>query len=179
MIFVRKRNLSWWKNWICNKPWCWFLSCNLYRLFFWGGGVGPGRRINVICNRTNGKNPLFFYEKTNEIKIFVEKKKCINETKFVHLPSVMAVLIVFCRLYKQNMIIINNTWRWVVFLRSLKCLQYKPTFQSKSFKLLSLSWSYHANLSAYPRLKARQIDVWVFEQYDGFQTRPTKMISWL
>lgn len=78
-------------------------------IVFLGGGVGPGRRINVICNRTNGKNPLFFYEKTNEIKIFVEKKKCINETKFVHLPSVMAVLIVFCRLYKQNMIIINNT----------------------------------------------------------------------
>lgn len=30
-------------------------------VFFLGGGVGPGRRINVICNRTNGKNPLFFF----------------------------------------------------------------------------------------------------------------------
>lgn len=40
-----------------------------------GGGVGPGRRINVICNRTNGKNPLFFLRKNKRDKDICGEKK--------------------------------------------------------------------------------------------------------
>lgn len=42
-------------------------------IVFWG--VGPGRRINIICNRTNGKNPLFFLRKNKRDKDICGGKK--------------------------------------------------------------------------------------------------------
>lgn len=106
----------------------------------------------------------------NEMEIFVGEKNNAFMKQIMYIyPARWQFSWSVCRLHKYIMMIINNTWGWVVFLRSLKSLQYKPTFQSKSFKLLSLSWSHHANLSAYPRLKARQTDAHFFEQYDSFQ----------